>query len=430
MKLSFVMIVKNESLNIEKCISSIQNIADECIVIDTGSTDDTQDRAKNMGASVYSIDWPDDFANARNQAIAYASGDWILMLDADEWLSPDDGPIIRDLITRPGVWAYSVTFKTLSNDSTHIEWNADSFSEFPSITGWFPMVKTVLFRNDPKIRFSGAVHESIDPALTAHKLIRHDAPITPFHSGFIAPNPQKNTYYIQLGLKKIQSEPNNPQAHFELAIHGILNEDTGFAMPLLQRALELNPSFSRARMELALILQEIGQRQTAIHLLENGRIYAPTDPHYLNHLAAAWLQNGDYEHAQTLFDEIISRYPDYINALKNRAIARLATGNLAGAAASIAQAIALAPTDPTHYILLSIIQGQMKNYSESIAAALMGHRLTPDREPTVRAVANAYYQGGNYPDALIWFSKLQSIQPDSEFASVMISEITAAISGE
>lgn len=97
-KLSLVMIVKNESESIEKCLESVKNVVDEMIVVDTGSTDHTKEVALSHGAKLYDFTWINDFSAARNFALSKASGDWNLVLDADEYLLQDAKKSIYDFI--------------------------------------------------------------------------------------------------------------------------------------------------------------------------------------------------------------------------------------------------------------------------------------------------------------------------------------------
>jgi tetratricopeptide (TPR) repeat protein len=85
--LSVCILTRNEQKNIEKAIKSVKNVADEIIVLDTGSDDKTIEIAKREGVQVYTTKWNQDFAQARNEVMRYAGMDWILMLDADEVLS-------------------------------------------------------------------------------------------------------------------------------------------------------------------------------------------------------------------------------------------------------------------------------------------------------------------------------------------------------
>ena len=103
-KISVCMIVKNEKLHLANALNSIKELADEIIVLDTGSTDNSIQIAKDNGAQVYKMQWPDDFSIARNESIKLAIGDWILILDADETISKQDTNKLKEIInkTKPG----------------------------------------------------------------------------------------------------------------------------------------------------------------------------------------------------------------------------------------------------------------------------------------------------------------------------------------
>ncbi|NUN16556.1 MAG: glycosyltransferase family 2 protein [Myxococcales bacterium] len=88
--LSACMIVRNESGVVGKAIQSLRGLADEVIVVDTGSTDDTPLVSQRAGAKVFHSPWRDDFAYHRNESIAYATGKWVLIIDADETVEAGD----------------------------------------------------------------------------------------------------------------------------------------------------------------------------------------------------------------------------------------------------------------------------------------------------------------------------------------------------
>src|SRR5918993_840264 len=78
------MIVRDEARNIVDCLTSLAGVVDEIMVVDTGSSDGTPELARAHGADVVHERWRDDFAAARNIALARCSGDWVLYIDADE----------------------------------------------------------------------------------------------------------------------------------------------------------------------------------------------------------------------------------------------------------------------------------------------------------------------------------------------------------
>src|SRR5579862_9526082 len=93
--LSVCMIVRDEEENLARCLESVKPIADEIVVVDTGSTDATVQIAESFGAKIGHFEWCADFAAARNAAIELATSKWVLSIDADEWLPTETQQRIR-----------------------------------------------------------------------------------------------------------------------------------------------------------------------------------------------------------------------------------------------------------------------------------------------------------------------------------------------
>lgn len=89
MKISLCMIVKDEEAVLSRCLDNAKNVADEIILVDTGSTDKTVEIAKRYTKKIYSFPWRDDFAAARNFAFSKGTGDYLLWLDADDVILPE-----------------------------------------------------------------------------------------------------------------------------------------------------------------------------------------------------------------------------------------------------------------------------------------------------------------------------------------------------
>ena len=100
------MIVRNEEHRLARAIDSVRGIADEVVVTDPGSPDNTPALAKKLGARVTHFHWCDDFAAARNACAESARGDWILWIDGDERLKPGTGPSLLAELKAPNVIAY------------------------------------------------------------------------------------------------------------------------------------------------------------------------------------------------------------------------------------------------------------------------------------------------------------------------------------
>lgn len=98
LKISACYIVKNEAKKLAKSIKSLKNQVNEIVVVDTGSTDNTVNVARKLGARVYSFHWQEDFSKARNFALSKAKGDWLVLLDADEYFTAKTAGNIRQVI--------------------------------------------------------------------------------------------------------------------------------------------------------------------------------------------------------------------------------------------------------------------------------------------------------------------------------------------
>ncbi len=153
-RISLCMIVRNEADIIERCLQNIGTLVDEIIIVDTGSTDRTVDVCKSYGANIYKFNWKNDFSSARNESLAHASGEWILVLDADDELPVESHLHIRRLVNEEPYDAFFFTTKNLVGDAQH-----------PTILNY---AQLRLFRSNLNFRYSGAIHELI-PKVTSVK---------------------------------------------------------------------------------------------------------------------------------------------------------------------------------------------------------------------------------------------------------------------
>lgn len=149
MKISVIIITFNEILNISDCLQGL-GFADEVIVVDNASTDGTAEMAKNLGARVFvTEDWP-GFGCQKNRALDYASGEWVLSIDADERVTPSLRDEILKAISHPsGCTSYAIPRSS---------WFCGRFMQY---SGWSPDYVNRLFRNG-SARFSNdLVHERL-----------------------------------------------------------------------------------------------------------------------------------------------------------------------------------------------------------------------------------------------------------------------------
>ena len=148
---SLCMIVKNEEDVLARCLESAADLADEIVIVDTGSADRTREIAEQYTDRVYSFAWTDDFAEARNYAFSLAEKDYCMWLDADDVLLEEDRAALLALkeTLDPDVWVVMAKYNT-------------GFDENGNVT--FSYFRERLIKNRVGLRWEGAVHEAITPA--------------------------------------------------------------------------------------------------------------------------------------------------------------------------------------------------------------------------------------------------------------------------
>lgn len=193
--LSLCMIVKDEADQLGDCLSQVRPVVDEIVVVDTGSTDDTREIARKLGARVFEFPWANDFSAARNESLRRATGRYLLWLDADDRIDPEEIAKIQELKAglRPAsLQAYYLLIQSASP--------LDGESSFYQLR---------LFPNKPGVRFEGRVHEQVNFSLQRMGIPGVYLPIRIRHTGYEDPvavhgKYERNWSILQEELKKIR----------------------------------------------------------------------------------------------------------------------------------------------------------------------------------------------------------------------------------
>ncbi len=146
-RLTVGVLTKNEEQFIAQCLQSVKGLADQIVVVDTGSTDRTIEIAKSLGAEVHTTTWKGDFSAPRNLILEHATGDWILMLDADEELPADQHAAVRADMRKAEAIAFRMPLVNRGQE-------AEGRSFIPR-----------LYRNAPGAYYYGRIHEQVFPSL-------------------------------------------------------------------------------------------------------------------------------------------------------------------------------------------------------------------------------------------------------------------------
>lgn len=193
MLLSAAMIVRDEEGVLDACLASIRDVVDEIVIVDTGSIDSSVAIARTHGAAVTEMAWRDDFSAARNAALDRARGRFILYIDADERLRPIARDAVHAALSDESIVCHTVLFR-------------------PQI-GYTPYREHRVFRNDPRIRFHGAIHESMLAGL--HDVAARDGlRIAPSalaidHVGYEGDQTRKHRRNLPLLRARVAGEPDH-----------------------------------------------------------------------------------------------------------------------------------------------------------------------------------------------------------------------------
>ncbi len=304
-RISAIIIAKNESENLPGCMQSVRDIVDEIVVIDTGSTDDTLRIASAFGAKTGFFEWSGDFAAARNASIHLASGDWLLWIDADERLAGGSKAPILEAVSRPHFGGYMIPIVNYLHESDEAQ---DQLVHQPCR----------LFQKLPNVRFEGRIHEQIAPSIIAAGL-----PIASLdsaridHFGYRSSTMQerdKHARNIEMLRAELASNPSDGFHWFNLGNALSINGEREEAIACFRKAIETMPENAYhgqfCFQLLALLLCEQNQHEEALAVCDQAEESGFGG--HLIHYAKAYIQKaaGDFESALASIQRCLDAPPE------------------------------------------------------------------------------------------------------------------------
>lgn len=256
-KISLCLITRDEEDFIAGCLESVAGVADEIIVVDTGSVDRTVEIARYFGAEIIEFAWVDDFAAARNVALDHARGEFVLTLDADERLSPGCHGALRELIqaddpAQPTL--YLPLIVNVDGEGRHL--GADHMAR--------------LWRHQPWIRFEGRIHEQAVATGGQRLRMWFEDRVQIIHHGYdpaVMASKGKHQRNLDLLQVEMQARPDDPQIWFHLARQYYAVGENAAALPLFQKVIAhggaVNHALSAALFATECLRSE-GQPQVAL----------------------------------------------------------------------------------------------------------------------------------------------------------------------
>ena len=375
--LSLSMIVRDEAAQIEDCLRSVQGFADELVVVDTGSSDDTVARARALGARVEQIPWPGDFAPARNQALQWVSGDWVLVLDADERLRPEAWAPLRALMAQPDV----LLINLLRQERGAVQ------SPYSNVSR--------LFRRHPAIQWSRAYHSMVDDSVAEllqrepHWRIADCPEPALLHDGYrpeLLAQGNKAQRLRAAMEAELERRPGDPYACAKLGSLEVAEGQRQRGISLLEQGLQQCPTSAhpeRYELLLHLALAQGPEQAGAAEALYRQALELPLAPRLtlaarLN-LAALLLERGAAEEAESLCQRATAVAPEIGLGWYNLGLIRRRRGNLAGALEAYREARRVQPEHPETHQNLAValllggdIDGARASFRQAII--LLGQR--------------------------------------------------------
>lgn len=295
--LSVCMIAKDEEATLGRALESVSPLGAQMIVVDTGSADRTREIAVAAGAEVHEFPWQDDFAQARNASLSHATGDWVLVLDADEWLDDGGQAAVSQLIHGPRTF-YAPQL---------IEAGAEHLRA-PTITArLFPRAGT---------RYVGVVHERPVNEQVPQEIA---GAFAIFHDGYSSTRPKdrnKRERNLALLRKAIAAEPEN--LHYleylagELLLHDIESVE---GREILEKRLP-RPLSRHATDLLSRLYMQEARFDDAEAVLRESLESTTTPRAVLSMLAAIAMSRQDSEHALGLSEQALSLPHDPVGNIR------------------------------------------------------------------------------------------------------------------
>ncbi|GIP35603.1 glycosyltransferase [Paenibacillus sp. J2TS4] len=191
-KLSLVMIVRNEEKKLERCLKSVQALVDEIVIVDTGSEDSTLEIAKAYNVKLFQYPWNNHFSEARNFALSKSTGDWNLILDADEWVTKGNRQQLNTIMdNQQAIGRIRITSSFFDGEESYTHCYTSR------------LIPRGIF-------YKGRIHEQIDSALP-----RVDCELEVAHDGYYKTD--KSERNLALLLSEIQDYPDDPYLHYQTA---------------------------------------------------------------------------------------------------------------------------------------------------------------------------------------------------------------------
>jgi glycosyltransferase involved in cell wall biosynthesis len=298
--LSLCMIVKNEEKVIERCLSSISHLVDEVIVVDTGSTDSTKEIVKKYTTDIYDFEWINDFSAARNFAASKATGEWIVVLDADEYVDEEN---FKDFI------------QELKDDNDLFDAYYAKILNFTGNLGE-NVVQNFhdrIYKNNGEISFHRSIHEQFKNN-KGEPLKNKNSKLVIFHSGYLnqtVNEKSKNQRNKEILDKEMSSGEINAFDYFNLGNEYCSIGEYSKALESYLEAYKLKTDFrlswvSTTLIQIVICLIYLKRYNDALNVIKDAEDMYTSSPEFLYLKGETFFLRGQMEDAKEIFSQIIN----------------------------------------------------------------------------------------------------------------------------
>ncbi|WKT83382.1 MULTISPECIES: TPR domain-containing glycosyltransferase [unclassified Thermosynechococcus] len=336
MAITLCMIVRDEAARLPRCLASVVGVVDEAVIVDTGSQDETVAIARQWGARVYEVPWQEDFAAARNIALQYVTTEWVLVLDADETLTPSFAAVLPEICRQPN-WLVVILLR-------------QELGVVPPYT-----YVSRLFRHHPDLFFQRPYHETIDDSVLAlqqrepHWQIGQVNRVAIVHSGYLgSQRQQKQERAERIMRRHLEQHPQDAYLWSKLAGVYLAKGAWQQAQHCLEQGLKVKSAPPAVAYELHYqrgnLYAERGEWPAAIQAYETAlRTPTPAVMHLATYLrlAEAQKQLKRWGDALATYDRLQAVDPTCALAYQNQGALLLRLGQVRPALDKLQQAIHL-----------------------------------------------------------------------------------------
>jgi len=349
-RLGVVMIMRNEAPWLPQCLESVYSIADDILVGDTGSTDDSIAIAESYGARVLHIPWTDDFAAARNAVLDHTAADWLFQIDADETLDADGAQRIREMVDADGggADAFEVVQANYCDSVRAWRWVASDPRDLMANghPGYIAVPIVRLFRSGRGYEYREPVHESLLASIEQQGGVVRRLDVTVHHYGYAASREQqekKARRYLAIARVKARTRPDDWKSWYDLAEQCVFLGEVEEGEQAARQAVKLAPGNIDAATCLVKVLLNRGALDDAKRVLKDIDERGDAPAHVYATLGAIDLRQGQNDAARLQVERALA--VDEKNVIARTTYARVldVLGDADGAARELERVCAIAP---------------------------------------------------------------------------------------